>query len=282
MLHESASRTARRAVPAGLALLVRQTVTPPGGLHRHPPARSQRRRTAARTARAAEAQRTIQLITSGLGAVIMLGICGLGGFFIVADERRGHGPEPTGTPSASVPYGITSRQIDTEPLALTEVFPDREVRLLDGAEPYRITMTHADAKCDIATTGALGPMLVGHGCSQVVRAAMTAPYGGYQVTAGIFNLADADGAAQVGGQIRRLVEAGDGSFAPLGGAATSGAEPVTQVGWHERGHYLVYCVISRPDGATMAVDDQYAARITVDLLDSYLSGEIIGDRTLDP
>jgi len=278
MLHESASRSARRAAPAGLALLVRQTVTPPGGLHREPSARSPRRRRTAE--RAAEAQRTIQMIMSGLGAAIMLGICGLGGFFIVADERRGQGAEAAGTPSADVPYGIASRQIDAEPLALAEVFPGSEIRLLDGAEPYRIMMTHIDAKCDIATTGELGPMLVGHGCSQVVRAAMTAPYGGYRVTAGILNLADADGAAQVGGQIRQLVETGDGTFAPLG--AQPGVEPVTQVGWHERGHYLVYCVISRPDGAAMAADDQYAARITVDLLDSYLSGEVIGARTLDP
>ena len=277
MLHESASRSARRAVPAGLALLVRQAVTPPGGLHRQPAARPR-----SRSRRAADAQRTIQLIMSGLGAAIMLGICGLGGFFIVADERRGQGAEAAaGAPSAGVPYGISSRQVDTEPLALAEVFPEPEIRLLRGAEPYRITMTHSDAKCDIATTGMLGPMLVGHGCSQVVRAAMVAPYGGYQVTAGILNLADADGAAQVGGQIRRLVETGEGSFAPLG-AVGGQAEPQTQVGWHERGHYLVYCVISRPDGAAMAVDDQYAERITTDLLDSYLSGTVIGARTLDP
>ena len=279
MLHESASRTARRAVPAGLALLVRQTVTPPGGLHRHPPARSQRRRAAA------EAQRTVQLVMSGLGAVIMLGICGLGGFFIVADERRGHRAEAADTPSDAVPYEIVSRQVDAQPLTLEEVFPGPEIRLSRGDAPYRITVTHIDAKCDIATTGGLGPMLVGHGCNQVVRAAMVAPYGGYHVTAGILNLADADGAAQVGGQIRQLVESGEGSFAPLAEAPpnpSSGVEPATQVGWHERGHYLVYCVISRPDGAAMAVDDQYAARITVDLLDSYLSGEVIGARTSDP
>jgi hypothetical protein len=170
--------------------------------------------------------------------------------------------------------------VDTRPLTLAEVFPGRDVRLRNGDTPYRVTMTHIDAKCDVAATGTLGPMLVGHGCNQVVRAAMVAPYGGYEVTAGIFNLADADGAAQVGGQIRQLVEAGEGSFAPLG--TPPGIEPVTQVGWHERGHYLVYCVISRPDGAAMAVDDRYAARITVDLLDSYLSGEVVGARTSDP
>lgn len=279
MLHESTSRAARRAGPAGLALLVRRTVTPPGGLHRHPSPWSPRRTAGSSGTRAAEAQRTIQLIMSGLGAAIMLGICGLGGFFIVADERRGHGIEAAGAPAAIIPYGIASRQVDTVPLTLAEVFPGREIRLAASAEPYRITMSHIDGKCDIATTGTLGPMLVGHGCSQVVRAAMTAPYGGYQVTAGVFNLADADGAAQVGAQIRQLVESGDGTFAPL--AAPAGTEPATQVGWHERGHYLVYCVISRPDGTAPAADDRYAARITADLLDTYLNGEVIGARTSD-
>ena len=277
MLHESASRSARRAVPDGLALLMRQTVTPPGGLHRHPAARPQRRRRG-------ETHRTMQLIMTGLGVLIMTGICGLSGFFIVADERRG--AQAAGTPPASVPYGISSRQVDPRPLTLAEVFPDREIRLVEGAEPYRITMTHIDTDCDIATTGTLGAMLEEHGCSQVVRAGMTAPYGGYEVTAGVFNLADADGAEQVARQIRQVVETGDGSFAAMAAGAAPGAapkaEPLAQVGWHERGHYLVYCVITRPDGAAMAADDQYAARITVDLLDSYLAADIIGARTLDP
>ncbi len=282
MLHESASRSARRAAPAGLALLVRQTVTPPGGLHRHPPVRAQRRG----RSRAREPQRTMQLIMTSLGVMIMAGICGLSGFFIVADERRGHGAEAAGRPSDPVPYGISSRQVDPRPLTLAEIFPDREIRLVDGGEPYRITMTHIDTDCDIATTGALGPMLREHGCSQVVRAAMTAPYGGYEVTAGVFNLADADGTAQVGRQIRQVVEGGDGSFAAMAAGAAPGsapkAEPLAQVGWHERGHYLVYCVITRPDHTPLAVDDQYAARITADLLDSYLTGQVVGARTLDP
>jgi hypothetical protein len=226
----------------------------------------------------------MQLIMTGLGVLIMTGICGLSGFFIVADERRG--AQAAGTPPASVPYGISSRQVDPRPLTLAEVFPDREIRLVEGAEPYRITMTHIDTDCDIATTGTLGAMLQERGCSQVVRAGMTAPYGGYEVTAGVFNLADADGAEQVARQIRQVVETGDGSFAAMAAGAAPGAapkaEPLAQVGWHERGHYLVYCVITRPDGAAMAADDQYAARITVDLLDSYLAADIIGARTLDP
>ena len=99
---------------------------------------------------------------------------------------------------------------------------------------------------------------------------MTAPYGGYQVTAGIFNLADEAGAAQVGGQVGALVETGGGSFAAM--AAGSGPARIrrprpVQVGWHDRGHYLVYCVITRPDGQPVAADDPYAAAITTDLLE---------------
>ena len=49
--------------------------------------------------------------------------------------------------------------------------------------------------------------------------AMASLHGGYQVTAGIFNLADEAGAARVGGHVRELVETGGGSFAPMAAAA---------------------------------------------------------------
>jgi hypothetical protein len=147
-------------------------------------------------------------------------------------------------------------------------------------------MTHIDTDCEIAAIGALGPLLAQHHCSQVVRAGMTAPYDGYEVTAGVFNLADADGAAQVSRRVRDLVESGDGTFAAMAAGAGPGSspqlEPVSQVGWHEFGHFLVYCVITRPDGAVMQANDQYAAQITADLLDSYLAGEVIAARTSAP
>jgi hypothetical protein len=58
-------------------------------------------------------------------------------------------------------------------------------------------------------------VLADHACSQVVRAELTAPYGGYRVTAGLFNLAEAADAAEVSEQARQLVETGGGTFAAM-------------------------------------------------------------------
>lgn len=227
----------------------------------------------------------MHLMLSGLGALILLGIVGLSAFFVVAEQRRGAPAESTSAPAASSSDSINSRLIDPKPLSISEIFPGNEIKLAAGAEPYRISMTHIDTDCDIATTGALGQILTRRGCTQVVRAGMTAPYGGYEVTAGIFNLADESGTAQVGGQLTGLVHSGAGTFAAMAAGALPGsdpqAEPRSRVAWQERGHYLVFCVISRPDGSPVGPDDPYAQRITTDLLGTYLSEEKLGARALD-
>jgi len=219
---------------------------------------------------------------SGLAAVIVLSICGLVGFFIVAEERRVH-PEP-GSSATPAPWAISSRAVDPDPLALAEIFPGALISLISGDDPYRVVMTHVDSDCEIATTGTVGRILAEQDCSQVVRAAMTAPYGGYRVTAGIFNLADETRATAAGQQVRALVESGAGSFAAMAAGAAPGseprAEPDSRVGWRPFGHYLVYCVIARPDGRAVAADDPYARRIIVDLLDTYLAQEKLAGRAL--
>ena len=228
----------------------------------------------------------MQLVMTGIAAVIMLGICGLSSFFVIADERRGIGADDTGSvaaAAAAAPHAIGSRQVDPVPLSLAEVFPPTKISLTAAGEPYRIAMTHIDTDCDAASTGSIGPLLAGGDCTQVVRASMTAPYGGgYQVTAGVFNLVDAAAAERVAAQVRTEVENGGGSFAAMAAGAAPGQDPRerpdAQVGWHDRGHFLVYCVISRPDDAVVTAEDPYARRITTELLDTYLSGEVIGGR----
>jgi hypothetical protein len=275
MLYGSALHSAHRAPSeAGLALLVRQGLgheSSPIGQHRQPPAQRRARR---------EPQRTMQMLTSGLAAVIMLAICGLTGFFIIADERRGHDADASGRTTGGL-TAISSRAVDAVPLSLEEVFPASRIRLVPGSAPYRLQTMHIDHDCAFAAVGALGPVLRDHACNQVVSAGMTAPYGGYQVTAGIFNLADEDDAAQVGAQARQLVEAGDGTFAALAGSL--GGDPLNrppaQVGWHERGHFLIYCVIARPDGHVVRDDDPYAQQITLDLVETYLGEQIVDRRS---
>jgi hypothetical protein len=282
MPHAAPTRSAHRAAPEGLELLVRQAVTATGNLGRQAVSvtgNGLRRTTAARR----EPQRPMQLVLSGLAGVIMLSICGLSGFFIVADKQHGLDAGPAESPAASSPWAISSRQVDPEPLSLDEIFPTPQIKLVAGADPYRVTMTHIDTDCEIATTGGLGRILADHDCTQVVRAGMTAPYGGYEVTAGVFNLADEAGSAEVAGQLRDLVQGGSGTFASMAVAPglTPQAEPLSRIGWRERGHYLVYCIITRPDGSQVESDDPYARRITADLVDTYLSDEKLGARALD-
>jgi hypothetical protein len=226
----------------------------------------------------------MQLLMSGLGVLIMVGVCGLGTFFIVAEQQRGHGAtaapkQPAGTPTALGPA------VDTRPLSLAEVFPGPDIRPVPGAAAYGIGMTHIDTDCATAATGTLGPLLAENGCSQVVRAAITAPRSGYLVTAGVFNLRDKRSAALIGTRARRYVADGDGSFAAMGTGRPGSdpvIEPLTGVGWHTRGQFLLYCVITRPDGETIHDGDPLARSIAIDLVESYLGNTIIGRRSPAP
>ncbi|MEV4705911.1 hypothetical protein [Actinoplanes sp. NPDC049316] len=218
----------------------------------------------------------MHVLLSGLGALIVLSIIVLSIFFVIAEEQRG----PVGDTSAAIaaPASISSRQLDAAPLTGTEVFPGTRITPAGGA-PYEVTSTQAEEDCGLGATGDLGAVLAENGCSQLVRGRLTAPYGGYQVTAGVFNLADEAAATRASDRAGILVEAGTGTFASLIPAgAGSPAPPLAQVNWHARGHYLLYCVISRPDGALVADDDPYAARITTDLIERHLAGQVIARR----
>jgi hypothetical protein len=211
-----------------------------------------------------------------LAILIVAAVMGMIAFFIVAHERRDD-------PTAEVADTLASRAADPTPLTLREVFPDSdELHPPTGAPAYHVTMTHIDSQCSIATIGTLGSLLDGHDCDQVVRASLTAPYGDYQVTTGLFNLADAAGASALDDELRHLVETGDGSFAAMA-AGEPGSDPAApaaaQVGWHSRGHYLLFCVITRPGGVVVPNDDPNAARITADLVDGYLDAGVLTKRS---
>ncbi|GAB1689323.1 hypothetical protein [Krasilnikovia sp. M28-CT-15] len=222
-------------------------------------------------------RRALRLV---LGALVLAGMCGLGAFLITANARRGHGA-PAGQ---QVPVReLGSRRLDATPLSLDEVFPAPEVRT--GTAAYRVGMTHIDTDCGIATVGDLGTLLDRYGCTQVVRATLTAPSGGYQVTAGIFNLADEAGARWIANRTRQLVVAGEGTFAVMAGGLP-GTDPLIQpptlASWDAHGHFLLYCVIVRPDGQPVRDDDPYARRITTDLLRPYLGDTVLGHRETLP
>jgi hypothetical protein len=267
MLYGTPTRAAHRAADdSGLGQVIRSLGST--GQHRLPPAIGTPAHSRPRPQRRAPAQpdRAAQWLARGLAAVIVVGMAVMIGLLTLADRRRG---EPVGAAADR----LSSRDVDPAPLTLDEVFGNEETVPGTG---YRIDLTHSDAACASATTGVLGALLRQHGCDQVIRASMTAPYGDYQVTAGLFNLADAAGALDVDGRLRQLVETGDGGFAPM--AQPAADDPIGQVGWHARGHYLLYCVITRPGGQLVTPDDPNAVRITDDLVDSYLGEAVLGRR----
>jgi hypothetical protein len=234
MRYATPTRSAHRATPAGgLLLLVRH----PGftGQHRHPaglrsgPQRHTRR----------DPRRTAHLLTRGLAALIVLGICVMLGVLIVADEGRG----PATAARAA-------------PLTVAEAFST-------GSGTFRVQHTDLSADCTVAVTGTLRTTLQRYGCAQAIRAALTVPYADFRITAGVLDLPDITAATAVGDQLRSLVETGDGGFAQMNGLESG---PGTPVVWRTRDHHLMYCVITGPAGEFVPADDPRVQRITQDVL----------------
>ncbi|MDQ7903362.1 hypothetical protein RB614_02365 [Phytohabitans sp. ZYX-F-186] len=228
-------------------------------------------------------KRTWQAFTTGLGIFAMLGVCGLSSFFIVADERQGRDAQASGAPpQVSVLRDISSREVDPEPLTPAEVFPGPEV-VVDPARPaYRVLATRADRRCATAASGDIGVLLTDLGCAQVVRGTLRAPAGGYLVTAGIFNLDDVAGADWAREKIKSMVDGEHGRFQGL--RAGKGTEAIVlssaRVGWHVRGHFLVYCVTARADGRPIPPGDAGAGQILTDMLELYLRGTVLEKRAV--
>ncbi|GIE86627.1 hypothetical protein [Actinoplanes regularis] len=257
MRYATPNRSAHRATPAlDLSLLIRRLPRASAGQHRqHPRTQARRRRHVWR-----EPYPTMHLLTRGLAALIVLGICMTLGFLIVADERSA---------PATRDQGLVSRAADPEPLTVPEAFPA-------GAGGYRVENALVQTDCTVAVTGDLQSTLSGYGCSQAVRAVLTVPDGGYEMTAGILNLADSQSAAAVADRVRVLVETGDGSFTGMSGGPMP---PGTPIGWRARGHYLIYCAITAPGGGPVPIQgDPRLPQITGHLLDTYLSDQVLGRR----
>jgi hypothetical protein len=224
-------------------------------------------------------------LIGGLGTLVLLAVCGLSTVLVVMDERQGlagrTGPPPAST---ALPRDISSRQVDPAPLTVTEVFPTPELRIGPEEEPYRVLKTEAIDDCRTAVTGDLGPLLHRLGCDQVVRGTLRPPDGAYLATAGVFNLPDSADALRAHRDAKPVIEAQRGRF--HGMVAGTGTEPVmlssAQVGWHVRGHYLVYGVIARADGAPIAADDPIARQILYDLVQLHLRDEVLGRRASLP
>lgn len=228
-------------------------------------------------------KRTWQAFTTGLGIFTLLAVCGLSSYFIVADERQGRDAQASGAaPPVTVFRDISSREADPAPLTPAELFPGRDVSVDPARPAYRVLRTMADRRCTAAASGEIGALLTDLGCDQVVRGTLRAPAGGYLLTAGIFNLDDAAGASWAREKIKPMVDGGRGRFTgmPAGKGTEAIALSSAHVGWHVRGHYLVYCVTARADGRAIPAGDAHAAQILTDMLELYLSGTVLERRAV--
>lgn len=222
-----------------------------------------------------------QWIIAALAVLVLLAVCGLGAYFIVADERRGRaGALATTSAPTALPRDISSRAVDPEPLTVDEVFPDQEIVINTNEAPYQVLKTQAVRDCTAAASDDLAKLLAGVDCSQVVRGTMRSPTRAYLVTAGIFNLVDADTADQVHERIKPIVTSRKGRF--HGMPAGKGTDPVAlssaQVGWHVRGHFLVYCVIAKADGTAIRDNDPFAQQILFDMIELHLRNGVLERR----
>jgi hypothetical protein len=223
-----------------------------------------------------------------LGVIVVLAVCGIGSYLIVLDEQKGvqaqadTGPKPTITP-----VDISSREVDSQPLTIAEVFPSDTITI-DPKQPEQVYTVLAKQElpdCRTATKGEVTTLVATLGCSQVVRATMRSP-DGYLVTGGLLNLDTQASAEKAWESIRKMVDNQKGGFYGYSPTNDRTTKPLvlaqTVVGWNMKGHYLAYCVIARSDGEEIPDRDQFASRIMWDVIEIYFKGMILEARATDP
>ncbi|PZM90915.1 MAG: hypothetical protein DIU79_13360 [Actinobacteria bacterium] len=224
------------------------------------------------------------MVIGGLASAALLAVCGLSAYFLVADERQGRQAQIAETAPTAIPRDISSREVDPEPLTEKEVFPNSEIVISVNEPPYQVLRTQENKDCRKAVAGEIAKLLTELGCSQVVRGTLRAPNSAYLVTAGVFNLRDIAAAETAHEKIKPLVNNKKGRF--QGMVAGEGTDAIAlssaQVGWHIRGHYLVYCVIARADGEPVTDVDPYARQILYDMIELHLRGDVLEKRATVP
>jgi len=183
------------------------------------------------------------------------------------------------------PRDISSREADPEPLTVEEVFPDDEVVINPAEDPYQVLGTQDEEDCTVAAADALGTLLTDYGCNQVVRGTLRSPDKDYLITGGIFNLATEADAEAAYESVKSMIDDDSGRF--VGMVAGEGTEAIvlseTQVGWDYRGHYLIYVVIARADGAPFSDGDaSHAQLILWDIIEVHLRENVLDGRALAP
>ncbi|MEU8185794.1 hypothetical protein [Micromonospora carbonacea] len=227
-----------------------------------------------------------QVVFGGAAVLALFALCGLGGAALLADRATDPqvAPSPPAaaapSPSATERQDIDSRDTDSAPLTVKEVFPGRQVTVDDGAEPYQVLKTQSSGSCALAASGEVADLLATLGCNQVVRASLRSPDGEHLLTAGLFNLTDKATAQRVRDRLRQLLDDREGRFRglPAGDDTEALTEAPARVGWQVRGHYLAYCLVVRADGEPVKAADPAVREILFDLIETHLTKGVLERR----
>ena len=225
-----------------------------------------------------------------LAAVVVLAACGVGGWFVFADDgnpaanasptasagkSKSNSPSASPSPTAS-PIDISSRSTDPDPLTVKELFGSKTITIEDendgSSRSYKMVKSQELTDCTKGVTGDLKSAVKRLSCNQVVRAAVNSKDGKYGATAGVFNLKE-KGHSKT---IDPLINKDKGSFTGLEGPGASSQinKASLVLYWEERGHYMVYIMISRGDGSPIKAQDKNVQTMATDLLISYLATKL--------
>jgi hypothetical protein len=218
-------------------------------------------------------------ILSTVGLVVVLAVCGLGGYFMINDDRGRPAAPSDAKINAIKARDISTRDVDPAPLTEQEVFPAAQITA--GAASYQVLKTQA-GDCPSAATDDLAKLLTQLGCSQVVRGTLKSQDGQFLITAGIFNLKDEASANQAYEQIKPALDAQKGRFTglPAGDGTEAIVRAPTTLGWHPRGHFLAYCIVARADSKPIDANDSASKQVISDLVEAHLRDTVIGARAV--
>jgi hypothetical protein len=210
---------------------------------------------------------------SVISVAMVLGLCGFSSWLLLRD-----GDESIGMPNAEPTAqhrDISTRDADATPMTAADAFPGREISAADPGYPPYVMMGEPEVSedCSRAADGEVRRLITSRGCSQVLRASFSSYDNNYFVTAGILNLPTETDAGDLRTQIQGLVGTNQGRFlgyvsVPDGNDELYSAPPNLAI--RVKGHFILYSVVVRQDGADMAADDQGAAVVVFDVLTTYL------------
>jgi hypothetical protein len=225
------------------------------------------------------------VITIGVISVAMvLAVCGFGSWLLLRDEGQEIGA-PTEGPSAQY-RDITTREADAIPMTAANAFASREIVADPNYPPYlMLGEPQVTEDCSIAADGEVRRLLTSQGCSQMLRASFSSYDNIYFVTAGILNLPSVDVATTLSTSTQGLVGSGQGRFLGYISAPNVNEELYTaapHLAWEVSGHFLLYTVVVRQDGADMADDETGVDVVVYDMLKTYLRDTIIEQWSIIP